>query len=36
MVDRPGGWQNMLALLFAVSALATASTVWFAREDAAA
>ena len=36
MVDRPGGWQNMLGLLFVVSALATVSTVWFAREDAAA
>jgi cyanate permease len=36
IVDRPGGWQNMLALLFAVPALATASTVWFAREDAPA
>ena len=36
IVDRPGGWQHMLVLLFTVSALATASTVWFAREDAAA
>ena len=35
IVDRPGGWQNMLILLLAVSALATASTVWFARQDAA-
>lgn len=35
IVDRPGGWQNMLILLMATAVLAAASTVWFAREDAA-
>ena len=36
LVDRPGGWQDMLLLLLAVSLLATGTTVWFARRDAAA
>lgn len=36
VVDGPGGWSGMLALLLAVAALAAASTVWFALEDAAA
>ncbi|TPW21755.1 MAG: hypothetical protein FD126_375 [Elusimicrobia bacterium] len=36
IVDRPGGWQTMLTLLLATSLLAAGTTVWFAREDAAA
>ena len=35
IIDRPGGWQNMLMLLLATAVLAAATTVWFAREDAA-
>lgn len=35
IVDRPGGWQNMLILLMATAVVAAAATVWFAREDAA-
>ncbi|MCM2305455.1 MAG: MFS transporter [Elusimicrobia bacterium] len=35
IIDRPGGWQNMLILLMATAVAAAASTVWFAREDAA-
>lgn len=34
IIDRPGGWQNMLLLLLAVSATAAAATVWFALQDA--
>ena len=34
IVDAPGGWPRMLALLLAASVLATASTVWFAVQDA--
>lgn len=36
IIDRPGGWQDMLRLLLATALLAAASTVWFARRDAAA
>lgn len=36
IIDRPGGWQNMLILLLATALLAAAATVWFARRDAAA
>ena len=34
LLDGPGGWQKMLTLLLATAALATATTVWFARQDA--
>ena len=34
IVDAPGGWPRMLALLLAASVQATASTVWFAVQDA--
>jgi sugar phosphate permease len=34
IVDAPGGWPRMLALLLAASVLAIASTVWFAVQDA--
>lgn len=36
LIDRPGGWQDMLLLLLALSAAAIVSTVAFARQDAAA
>lgn len=36
IIDRPGGWQNMLSLLLATAVLAAVTTVWFARRDAAA
>lgn len=36
IIDRPGGWQDMLGLLMATAVLAAAATVWFARRDAAA
>lgn len=36
LVDRPGGWQDMLLLLLGISILAAGTTVWFARRDAAA
>ncbi|MBI5247405.1 MAG: MFS transporter [Elusimicrobia bacterium] len=36
LVDRPGGWQNMLVLLLAMSAVSVLTTVWFALEDAKA
>lgn len=36
IIDRPGGWQNMLTLLLATAVLAAVTTVWFARRDAAA
>lgn len=36
LADAPGGWTNMLLLLLGVSLTAGASTVWFARADAAA
>ncbi len=36
IIDRPGGWQNMLTLLLATAVLAAATTVWFALQDAAA
>ncbi|MBI2386551.1 MAG: MFS transporter [Elusimicrobia bacterium] len=35
IIDRPGGWQDMLVLLMATAAAAAAATVWFARRDAA-
>jgi sugar phosphate permease len=35
IVDAPGGWPRMLGLLLVTSVLATASTVWFAVQDAA-
>lgn len=35
VIDRPGGWQNMLVLLQGVALLAAATTVWFALADAA-
>jgi sugar phosphate permease len=35
IIDRPGGWQNLLTLLLAVAVLAATTTVWFARQDAA-
>ena len=34
IVDAPGGWPRMLALLLAASVIAIASTVWFAVQDA--
>ena len=34
IVDAPGGWPRMIALLLAASVLATGSTVWFAVQDA--
>lgn len=36
IVDRPGGWQNMLILLMAAAGAAVLATVWFAHRDAAA
>jgi sugar phosphate permease len=36
LVDRPGGWQDMLVLLLVTSLVAAGTTVWFARQDAAA
>jgi len=35
LIDRQGGWQSMLTLLLATAVVATATTVWFARQDAA-
>lgn len=35
LIDRPGGWQSLLILLLGTAVLAAASTVWFARRDAA-
>ena len=36
MVDQPGGWEKMLALLLVVAALAAATTASFAYQDSVA